>query len=226
MRQRTIFVGVRDDLEIEPVHPSPLPYRYTVRDALPWIVQVKMGGKPLDNQEASRPSPTIMQTDANRSESAYLSGGGWVEAETDISKYAIGKEWDNMSQGESPLPGWMTDSSDLVVGAVQLGVLRDTPAVRSFLEYWLTPEPQRIWVGLGGHLSPYGDIEITDYPDRWGQTEAEILKTAKTLKFDASDAMPSAVGTGSFWAGIVDYLSGVDLKTVLEDIEASWIPNF
>lgn len=36
-RQRLIFVGVRRDLELPPVHPSPLPYRYTVRDALPWI---------------------------------------------------------------------------------------------------------------------------------------------------------------------------------------------
>jgi DNA (cytosine-5)-methyltransferase 1 len=34
MRQRTIFVGVREDLGIDPVHPVPLPYRYTVGDAL------------------------------------------------------------------------------------------------------------------------------------------------------------------------------------------------
>lgn len=36
-RQRTIFVGVREDLGIDPVHPKPLSYRYSVRDALPWI---------------------------------------------------------------------------------------------------------------------------------------------------------------------------------------------
>lgn len=98
MRQRAIFVGVRNDLKLEPVHPSPLPYRYTVRDALPWIVNVKLGGKPFNYQPAYHPSPTIMQTDSTRSESAYLSGGGWVESETDISKYAIGKEWDCVTQ--------------------------------------------------------------------------------------------------------------------------------
>ena len=37
-RTRTIFIGVRNDLDSEPVHPAPLPYRYTVRDALPHIV--------------------------------------------------------------------------------------------------------------------------------------------------------------------------------------------
>lgn len=33
-RQRTIFVGVRKDLQLTPVHPIPFPYRYTVRDAI------------------------------------------------------------------------------------------------------------------------------------------------------------------------------------------------
>lgn len=34
MRKRTIFVGVRKDLNMAPVHPKPLPYFYTVGDAL------------------------------------------------------------------------------------------------------------------------------------------------------------------------------------------------
>jgi DNA (cytosine-5)-methyltransferase 1 len=36
-RQRTIFVGVREDLGVAPAHPTPLPYRYSIRDALPWV---------------------------------------------------------------------------------------------------------------------------------------------------------------------------------------------
>jgi len=34
MRQRTIFIGVRDDLGQEPAHPAPLTYRYTVGEAV------------------------------------------------------------------------------------------------------------------------------------------------------------------------------------------------
>lgn len=34
MRQRTIFVGVREDLGLHPAHPKPLPYRYTVGEAV------------------------------------------------------------------------------------------------------------------------------------------------------------------------------------------------
>jgi DNA (cytosine-5)-methyltransferase 1 len=33
-RERLIFIGVREDLKLDPVHPRPLPHRYTVRDAL------------------------------------------------------------------------------------------------------------------------------------------------------------------------------------------------
>lgn len=39
MRQRTIFVGVRDDLGLDPVHPAPLPYRYTVGEAVEGLPQ-------------------------------------------------------------------------------------------------------------------------------------------------------------------------------------------
>lgn len=33
-RQRVIFVGVRNDLKADPMFPDPLPYRYSIRDAL------------------------------------------------------------------------------------------------------------------------------------------------------------------------------------------------
>ena len=36
-RQRMILIGVRNDLALAPVYPAPLPYRYSVRDALPHI---------------------------------------------------------------------------------------------------------------------------------------------------------------------------------------------
>lgn len=60
-RQRLIFIGVREDLDLDPVHPSPLPYRYTVRDALPHILaQGDNGGYGGGSmREATVPSPTI-----------------------------------------------------------------------------------------------------------------------------------------------------------------------
>lgn len=37
-RRRLIFVGVRDDLGIAPRLPRPLPYRYSVAEACPWLI--------------------------------------------------------------------------------------------------------------------------------------------------------------------------------------------
>jgi site-specific DNA-cytosine methylase len=45
VRQRLIFQGVRQDLGLDPAFPKPLPYRYTVADALPWIKAVRWDGK-------------------------------------------------------------------------------------------------------------------------------------------------------------------------------------
>lgn len=42
-RQRIIFIGVREDLGMTPVFPKPLPYRYSVREAMPWIDEITLG---------------------------------------------------------------------------------------------------------------------------------------------------------------------------------------
>lgn len=69
-RKRVIIVGMRADLGLKPAFPSPLPYRYSVEDACPWIIRQ---GHSLDLNEwkamgrvverammpADRPSPTI-----------------------------------------------------------------------------------------------------------------------------------------------------------------------
>lgn len=53
-RQRVIFVGVRKDLldaaglPIQPAHPPPLGYRYSVREAIPWIDSMSRAQRPQD----------------------------------------------------------------------------------------------------------------------------------------------------------------------------------
>ena len=38
--------------------------------------------------------------------------------------------------------------------------------------------------------------------------------------------MPAAVGSGSFWTGILDYVSGEDLDSVLKRIEATAVDAY
>lgn len=82
-RQRTIFIGVRNDFGVEPAHPKPLPYRYSVRDALPSLLHEKRGGKPENWQKTSLPSSTIVASGARVSRTGYLSGGAFF------------RDWDN-----------------------------------------------------------------------------------------------------------------------------------
>lgn len=52
--------------------------------------------------------------------------------------------------------------------------------------------------------------------------QAKILADAEVIRFDGSDMMPGAVGTGTFWSGIVDYIGGTDVEKVLQNIDSSW----
>ncbi len=109
----------------------------------------------------------------------------------------------------------------LVAGDV-FSMFNDTPEARQFMEYLTTPEPHEIWAGLGGFISPHQNVGLEVYPDVVTQAQAEILANADLVRFDGSDMMPGAVGTGSFWTGVVNYVGGTNLDTVLSDIDASW----
>jgi len=45
---------------------------------------------------------------------------------------------------------------------------------------------------------------------------------ADTFRFDGSDLMPGAVGAGSFWTGVTNWVGGASLDEVLATIDASW----
>lgn len=63
VRQRVVFMGVRDDLELDPVFPDPLPYLYSIRDALPNLTAYRYdtsGQYAVRDFDPERdPSPTI-----------------------------------------------------------------------------------------------------------------------------------------------------------------------
>ncbi|MBC7093815.1 extracellular solute-binding protein [Candidatus Bipolaricaulota bacterium] len=115
-------------------------------------------------------------------------------------------------------PKWGTP----LLGAGDLiSAFRDTLEVRSFLQYLASPEAQGIWCGALGKLATNVNVDPGIYPDKLTAEAAEILKGAEIFRFDASDLMPAAVGSGAFWKGVLDYVSGVPLDRVLADIEAA-----
>ncbi|NER80419.1 MAG: carbohydrate ABC transporter substrate-binding protein [Leptolyngbya sp. SIO1D8] len=125
-----------------------------------------------------------------------------------------------------PLPGINPDYGIpvLVAGDV-FAMFNDTPEARALMEYLATPEPHEIWAGLGGFISPHQQVSLDAYLDDITRQQAEILINADIIRFDGSDMMPGAVGTGTFWTGITSYVGGTDVDTVLSDIENSWPSN-
>ncbi|MEL6938102.1 MAG: ABC transporter substrate-binding protein [Cyanobacteria bacterium J06598_1] len=109
----------------------------------------------------------------------------------------------------------------LVAGDI-FSMLNDTPEARQLMAYLATPTPHEIWAELGGFLSANKQVDLSVYPDKLSRKQAELLTTAEVVQFDASDSMPGAVGTGTFWTGIMDFVAGASAEAVTEKIEFYW----
>jgi alpha-glucoside transport system substrate-binding protein len=95
------------------------------------------------------------------------------------------------------------------------------PEVIAFAKFLISGEAQEIWVKELGELSSNRNTDPALFTNPITRKAWDILSNARVSRYDGSDQMPAAVGTGSFWSGILDYVSGIPLNTVLETIEAS-----
>jgi alpha-glucoside transport system substrate-binding protein len=111
-----------------------------------------------------------------------------------------------------------------VLGAGDIYALfHDRPETRAVIQYFSMADSVKDWVIAGGAISPHNDSSLDWYSDPVTRKVAEVLKNATAFRFDASDLMPGAVGAGSFWKAMTDYVSGsIDLDTALTQIDASW----
>jgi alpha-glucoside transport system substrate-binding protein len=106
---------------------------------------------------------------------------------------------------------------------------RNAPEISDFLERFSSQEVQCAQGGetASSRLSPNVDVGPDCYANDILAESSEVTTAALedgTARFDASDLMPTEVGSGSFWTGMMDYMtSGPDAASqVLDDIEASW----
>jgi alpha-glucoside transport system substrate-binding protein len=100
---------------------------------------------------------------------------------------------------------------------------------KNFLDQFMA---EKIQCAIGGvtassRISPNVNVGPDCYANSILADASVVLTEALssgTGRFDASDMMPAAVGSGSFWTGMVRYMQdGPDsLQSVLDEIEASW----
>jgi len=73
-----------------------------------------------------------------------------------------------------------------------------------------------------GFLTPHKGVNTDIYPSETMKAQGDILLNATTFRFDGSDLMPGAIGAGTFWSGMVDFVSGKSAKEVADGIQKSW----
>ncbi|MDZ7792642.1 MAG: ABC transporter substrate-binding protein [Spirochaetia bacterium] len=121
------------------------------------------------------------------------------------------------------LPGIDEEEGKPVLGAGDcLSAFTDKPETKAVMKYLTQGISTKAWLQAGGFVSPHKDTPLEWYPSDIDRGYAEILMNADTFRFDASDLMPGQVGAGSFWKGMVDWVSGEDLEKVLTNIDNSW----
>ncbi len=112
----------------------------------------------------------------------------------------------------------------LVAGDIW-AMFHDRPEVRAVMDYFTMGIHLKTWIESGGAISPHYDSSLDWYTNDVDRGVAEIILNADSVRFDGSDLMPGEVGSGSFWKGMTDYVSGAaDLDTAMKEIDAAW-PN-
>ena len=103
----------------------------------------------------------------------------------------------------------------------------DNPAAADFVSFLTSSEAQEAWMSHegAGSLSVRSDFDSSSYPTESLQKQGDILSNASVARFDGSDLMPSEVGAAAFWSEVVAWLSGQDLETTLQNIDAAWPSN-
>jgi alpha-glucoside transport system substrate-binding protein len=120
-------------------------------------------------------------------------------------------------------PGQEAGAPAVTGGGEIVAAFSNDEETQAVQEYLSSSDWANSRVSLGGVISANTGLD----PEN---ASSEILTQAITLlqdpettfRFDGSDLMPGAVGSGTFWAGMIDWVNGASTDEVLESIEAGW----
>ncbi|UWR65378.1 ABC transporter substrate-binding protein [Phaeobacter inhibens] len=115
------------------------------------------------------------------------------------------------------------DLGSPVLGAGTLwSITNDSKGARALMEFLKSPIGHEVWMAQQGFLTPHKGVNTDLYATDTLKKMGEILLSADTFRFDASDLMPGGVGAGSFWTGMVGYAGGTPAEEVAAEIQSSW----
>jgi alpha-glucoside transport system substrate-binding protein len=129
-------------------------------------------------------------------------------------------------------PNVDTNSQPTLVAGTGVAAFRDAPEVWAVMQYIGSSQfadarqlAQQARKGgeQSGFLSANLNADINNYLPGLEQSFVQILQTADPARFDGSDLMPAAVGSGTFWTESTSVVNGdKTLEEALTAIDASW----
>ncbi len=111
-------------------------------------------------------------------------------------------------------------------GGEFIAAFSDRPEVQAFQTYlssdtWANNKAKA--TPNGGWVSANKGLDVNNLVSPLDKLSAQILQDPKAqFRFDGSDQMPGAVGAGTFWKGMTDWIVGKSDSDVLNYIEQSW----
>ncbi|MDW8809793.1 ABC transporter substrate-binding protein [Streptomyces scabiei] len=116
--------------------------------------------------------------------------------------------------GENPVEG----------GGDTASIYKDSPAARKVMKLLAATDVGTTAAKNGSSfISPHKDFPLSNYPLKTTQSIAKVAYDSTGFVFDGSDAMPTAVGTGTFWKDMTAWITGdQSLDSALKNIDASW----
>ena len=111
-----------------------------------------------------------------------------------------------------------------VLGAGEFVVAyTDRPEVQAVQTYLASGEYVNSRAKLGNWVTANNKLDIANVASPIDKLSVQILQDKTgVFRFDGSDLMPAAVGAGTFWKGMVEWINGKDTASVLQGIESSW----
>ena len=108
-------------------------------------------------------------------------------------------------------------------GGELVGAFSDDADTQAVLTYLSSADWANSRVKLGGVLSANKGLDPANATSPILQEAISVLQDPDTtFRFDGSDLMPGAVGAGTFWKGMVNWINGTPVDEVLTSIEAGW----
>lgn len=117
------------------------------------------------------------------------------------------------------------DPKVMLGGGELIGAFNAKPELEFVAKYLTGVDYANRRLAQGNWMTPNKNADPSLVTDPLERTFAELLVGSDVFRFDGSDLMPSAVGAGTFWSEIIEWVTGKSTAATLKAIDQSWPPN-